>query len=130
LMQASIVTPAGLIKFANTHLQHNDNLEREEQAEAIVGLLGRKPKRTIMVGDFNAEAGTPEIDTIDSVVDDAWDAVGEGPGYTYDTIDPSVRIDYVWNSADLTAISAEVVTDDPLASDHLPVVTEYRIGRH
>ena len=129
LMKTTIVTPVGPVHFANTHLQHNDPAEREVQADAIVALLGPTPRRTILVGDFNAEAGTPEIDVIDTAVDDVWDAVGDGPGHTYDTIDPTVRIDYVWASADVVPRSAHVVTDDPLASDHLPVVAEYGFRR-
>lgn len=128
LMRTSIATPLGLITFANTHLQHNNAEERQLQAETIVDMMGPRSRKTILVGDFNAEAGTAEIDTIDSLFDDAWAQAGDGPGYTYDTLDPSVRIDYVWSSPDLEVTAAQVVTDDPLASDHLPVVTEYRYG--
>ena len=127
LMRTTIATPVGLVTFANTHLQHDDAAERLVQAEAVVDLLGDDPKRTIMVGDFNAETGTPEIDVIDSAFEDAWQSVGEGPGYTYHTTDPSVRIDYVWSSSDLRPLRSEVVTDDPLASDHLPVVTQFQL---
>ncbi|WP_244615697.1 endonuclease/exonuclease/phosphatase family protein [Stackebrandtia albiflava] len=130
-LEVTVATPAGMpVHVATTHLQHNNNLEREAQATAIAEILGNRPRRTVVTGDFNAETGTPEISTIDSVVDDVWTAVGDGPGHTYNTIDPKVRIDYVWHSADLTPVSAEVVTDDPLASDHLPLVAEYKLRLH
>jgi len=128
LMRTSIATPLGIITFANTHLQHNNVAERQVQAEAIVDMMGPRVRKTFLVGDFNAEAGTAEIDTIDSLFDDAWDQVGDGPGHTYDSLNPRVRIDYVWASPDMEVTSAQVVTDDPPASDHLPVVTEYRYG--
>ena len=74
---------ASTVRMANTHLQHNDNLERQEQAAKIVELLGDDPKRTLLTGDLNAVPETPEITTLTEVFTDTWAKVGEGDGFTY-----------------------------------------------
>ncbi len=124
LLRTSLNVRGRRVTFAVTHLQHNDNLEREQQAARIVELLGTRPRRTVLTGDLNATAETPEITTLTSVFDDVWPAAGDGEGFTYDALDPHARIDYVLASPDLAPVTARVVTEDPEASDHLPMVTE------
>jgi endonuclease/exonuclease/phosphatase family metal-dependent hydrolase len=114
------------IRFANTHLQHNDNLEREAQAAAIVDLLGDSPTRTILVGDLNATPDVPEIKTLTDVFGDAWAEVGVGDGFTIPVDNPDRRIDYVLGSSDVTFRQARVPSTD--ASDHLPVVVDLTVG--
>lgn len=125
LLETVIVVRGTKIRFANTHLQHNDNLEREAQAAAIVDLLGDDPERTFLVGDINAVPGTPEVETLTDVFVDAWEKVGDGPGYTIPPDAPNRRIDYIFGSGDLAPLRAEVVSTD--ASDHLPVFADVRI---
>ena len=88
LLEATIKVRGVTVRFANTHLQHNDNLEREAQAAKIVELLGAEPRRTFLVGDLNATAETPEITTLTNVFTDAWTKVGEGDGFSYPSEDP------------------------------------------
>lgn len=128
LLEALIRVRDRRIRFACTHLQHNDERERQAQAEAIVDLLGGADlQRTVLVGDLNAVPDTPEIRTLTEVLDDCWERVGDGPGYTYDSTQPDRRIDYVLASPDLRPLRAEVYAGDPPASDHLPVVAEYAL---
>ena len=115
------------VRFANTHLQHNDNLEREAQAAKIVELLGDNPTRTILTGDLNAVPGTPEITTLTSVLNDSWVLAGKGDGYTYPAENPDRRIDYVLTSRDIDVHHAEVVNAD--ASDHRPYVADITVKR-
>ena len=127
LLQATIEVGGARITFANTHLQHNNAEERAAQANAIVELLD--DRRTLLVGDLNATAEQPEIQTLTDVYADSWAAVGEGPGYTYDAADPHARIDFVLASPDVRPVGAWVVTEAAAASDHLPVVVEYRVRK-
>jgi endonuclease/exonuclease/phosphatase family metal-dependent hydrolase len=115
------------VRFANTHLQHNDNLEREVQAAKIVELLGDNPTRTILTGDLNAVPGTPEISILTDVFNDTWELAGEGDGYTYPAENPDRRIDYVLTSRDIDVHHAEVVNAD--ASDHRPYFADITIKR-
>jgi endonuclease/exonuclease/phosphatase family metal-dependent hydrolase len=127
LLRARFAVRGTRITFATTHLQHNDNAERELQAARIAELLGGgpdRPQRTILTGDLNAVPGTPEITTLTDVLDDVWPAAGSGDGFTYSSLDPYARIDYVLASRDVRPASAEVVTSAPEASDHLPVLAE------
>lgn len=115
------------LRFCVTHLQHNDNLEREAQASAIVDLLGARPRRTLLVGDLNAVPDTPEIKTLTSVLTDSWDEVGSGDGPTHPSEAPTHRIDFVLGTPDVRPVSASVSSAVPEGSDHLPVVTTYAV---
>ncbi|MGP4110336.1 endonuclease/exonuclease/phosphatase family protein [Streptomyces sp. 4N509B] len=129
LLQATLAVRGTRLTAAVTHLQHNDNVEREQQAARIVELLGGDPRRTVLVGDLNARPGAPEIRTLTDALPDPWPRVGDGDGFTYGSVDPTSRIDYVLASRDLRPLAAEVVTLDPEASDHLPVVAELLMPR-
>jgi endonuclease/exonuclease/phosphatase family metal-dependent hydrolase len=116
-----VVNVRGLpVRFADTHLQHNNNLEREAQAKAIVELLSDAKEPVILVGDLNAIPGTPEITTITNVYTDSWAAIGKGPGYTFAYPEPDRRIDYVLASDDVRFRTAKVLLTP--ASDHQPYV--------
>ncbi|MEQ4208453.1 endonuclease/exonuclease/phosphatase family protein [Actinopolymorpha sp. B17G11] len=127
LLVANLKIRGVAMRVANTHLQHNDNLEREAQAAAIVELLGSDPRRTLLTGDLNALPDTPEIATLTNVFADAWAEVGEGAGPTYPVENPVSRIDYVLGSRDLVFRHAEVVPTD--ASDHLPLFVDLLVRR-
>jgi endonuclease/exonuclease/phosphatase family metal-dependent hydrolase len=114
------------LRFANTHLTHNNNAERLQQAQKVVELLGGSKQPTLLVGDLNAAATTPEIKTLTSVWRDTWPQVGSGPGNTIEASNPTARIDYQLHSAALRPTSASVPVT--LASDHLPVVATYTLG--
>jgi endonuclease/exonuclease/phosphatase (EEP) superfamily protein YafD len=51
---------------------------------------------------------------------DVWLETGEGDGFTWPAAEPDKRIDWVWHTADLVAVRAQVVRTQ--ASDHLPVL--------
>ncbi len=120
LLEATINVRSNPVVVANTHLTHNNNAERQEQADKVVEVLADRSHPTVLTGDLNATPDAPEIQTLTAVWDDTWTEVGEGPGYTYDTANPTKRIDYVLHSPQVKATAAEVITTD--ASDHLPVL--------
>lgn len=126
LLEAVIRTGARKLRFACTHLQHNDAAERQEQSAAIVDRLEGQRLPTLVVGDLNALPDAPEIKTLTAEFDDAWDEAGKGDGFTIPSENPNRRIDYVLGSGAFHAVSAEVLNSEPEASDHLPMVTTYR----
>lgn len=128
LLEATIKVRGRLLTVANTHLTHNNVPERQEQVERVVELLGGSRLPVVLVGDLNAQPTAREITTLTAVWKDTWVEVGVGPGYTYDSVQPSRRIDYILHSDRVTARSAEVIPTQ--ASDHLPLLAHLRISHH
>lgn len=126
LLETVINVRGQSVRFATTHLQHNNNLERQEQATKIVELLGQATEPTILVGDLNAVTGTPEITTIKNLLVDGWDKVGKGPGYTIPVVNPTARIDYILGTADVRFRRSTVPWTD--ASDHLPLTADLTVN--
>jgi endonuclease/exonuclease/phosphatase family metal-dependent hydrolase len=113
------------LRFANTHLTHNNNAERLEQAQKVVEVLGASTTPTMLVGDLNARPDTPEIKTMTALLSDTWVEVGEGPGYTIPAENPTARIDYLLHSDHLKPTKASVLVSP--ASDHLAVLASYTL---
>jgi endonuclease/exonuclease/phosphatase family metal-dependent hydrolase len=125
LAVATVKVRGAELRFANTHLTHNNAQERLEQAQKVVSLLGGSTEPTFLVGDLNARPDTPEIKTLTELLSDTWPAVGTGPGYTSPAVKPTARIDYLLHSAQLRPVKASVPVSP--ASDHLPVVASYTL---
>lgn len=54
-------------------------------------------------------------------VQDTWWVSGEEPSYTYPSLCPKMRLDYIFVSPDLKVLKAEVMTKTLITSDHLPL---------
>ena len=122
------------IKVINSHWSHVSSEAREGSSALISGWsLGGKADAVVVLGDFNAEPDTPEIQSlIEGGLVDTYNhsdiRCRRGFG-TYTTFDPaskgSMRIDYimvkgahgVWTCAD------EFIKNGYYISDHLPVHT-------
>jgi vancomycin resistance protein VanJ len=85
----------------------------------------------LLTGDFNQTDWSVPYDRITRVLRDSFLEAGTGFGHTYpSSIDvgrmeiqvPLVRIDYIFHSADLAAVSARVGPNG--GSDHLPVIAD------
>lgn len=122
LLQADIKVRGVAVRVLGTHLQHNNSDERLAQIDAILGITTADPRPTVLMGDMNAHPDSAEHAKLTSEYTDVWEAVGDGPGYTYDADDPKGRIDYVFTRGGVRATGAEVPST--LASDHLPVVAD------
>lgn len=114
------------LHFFSTHLVHSlDAAEiRTEQAAALLALVPER--RAIVVGDFNAKPETEAIQNMSRVlVQTESDLTRFTRGMhpeVYVTLDPDgkkKRIDYIFITRDLRAVSSDVVDSD--ASDHLPI---------
>jgi endonuclease/exonuclease/phosphatase family metal-dependent hydrolase len=105
-----------------THLHHlaEDSHVRLAQVPLILDFLENE-SQFILLGDFNATPDSPEMGLIyEAGLMDAWLEAGEGLGYTVGSNNLGKRIDYLWNSSDLTVDEIEVI--QTTASDHMPVV--------
>jgi len=126
LLEAVIDVDGTPVRFADTHLNNATAAERQQQATAIVGLLGNAAEPVVLVGDLNAVPTTTEIKTLTARWKDTWTEVGIGLGYTSSAPLPTRRIDYVLHSSGLKATAAAVPST--FASDHYPVSATFTLG--
>ncbi|MFF8592417.1 endonuclease/exonuclease/phosphatase family protein [Streptomyces sp. NPDC015220] len=108
----------------STHLDYRaDSSIRRAQVDDMLKVLAADSGPRILVGDFNAEPGAPELAKL-------WgplaDAAPDG-GRTYPALDPVKRIDVVAVSPEVTVTGAREA--ETTASDHRPVVTDLLVRR-
>jgi endonuclease/exonuclease/phosphatase family metal-dependent hydrolase len=111
------------LQLINTHLHHviEDSAIRVTQSETMLGFISNHQfNQFIMTGDLNATPNAPEIQLLyehgfNDVVTDA----NLKPGYTFSSLQPYKRLDYILIAPDLTASNA--VIPDSTASDHLAI---------
>ena len=127
LLEAAVDVDGVRVRVADTHLQHTSAAERRAQTERIAALL--RPVRTpiVLMGDLNAQPGTPELAPLSPRFADAWTRGGTGDGFTYPAEAPDARIDYVLTTADVDVRGARVMSSP--ASDHLPVIADLQLPR-
>jgi endonuclease/exonuclease/phosphatase family metal-dependent hydrolase len=116
----------------STHLDYRgDPTVRTLQVADTVKILAqdRRQDLQILVGDFNAEAGAPELAGLWTRLTDSWTAARETTGgpNTYPAVGANKRIDFVTVGRGLTVRSAEVPAEVPVAeaaSDHRPMIAD------
>ncbi|MER6983652.1 endonuclease/exonuclease/phosphatase family protein [Streptomyces carpinensis] len=102
-----------------THLDYRtDPSVRRAQVDDMLGILAEDSGPKVLVGDFNAEPGAPELAKLWGPLSDA----APFGGKTYPAIDPVKRIDLVTVSPDVTVTGAHEA--ETVASDHRPVVAD------
>ncbi len=118
-----------LVHVYNTHLDYRgDPYVREMQVADMRRIMAADKGQRVLLGDFNAEAGAPELAPLWRDLTDTWQAAnGTEGGLTYPTSQPVKRIDYVTVSPQVTVRSA--VVPATLASDHLPMVADLVVTR-
>jgi endonuclease/exonuclease/phosphatase family metal-dependent hydrolase len=128
LLHAEVGMPGVLLHVYVTHLAASSQTDRVQQAQQVVRLVNENDP-AVLLGDFNARPQTPEIGTLGAALTDTW-ATAPGAGPLAPHPDAwAARIDYIFTSQRLTARWTRFSTDDPAASDHLPVVSLLAFGR-
>jgi endonuclease/exonuclease/phosphatase family metal-dependent hydrolase len=116
IVDAGAVTPVTVI---GTHLDHVSQQVRIPQVERLIEVWGKVP-RTIIAGDMNALPGTTEISTFEAAgLISAQDITGHSDLFTFDSVNPSRRIDWIFGTPDLSF--SDFVISQTTASDHLPL---------
>lgn len=117
-----------------THLDYRaDPSVRAAQVNDTRRILAQDPPdaRQLLLGDFNAEPTSPELQPLWRSVQDTWaDApITSGTGLTYPAVLPTKRIDYVTASPNIVTVGAAIPADDlaSAASDHRPMVATVKI---
>ena len=118
LLEAVVQIHGTRLRVATTHMQHTDDAEWQEQADAIVDLLAGSPEPVFLTGDTNAVPEFPGMTTFTSRFTDVWAAVGIGEGLTTS----HWRFDYIFTPPNADIRHAWLICTD--ASDHLPLVAD------
>ncbi|MDQ1128674.1 endonuclease/exonuclease/phosphatase family protein [Microbacterium sp. SORGH_AS_0888] len=121
LAQADVRVRGVELRVFNTHLTHQSEQGRLDQAAVLNEKAASAGMPAVLVGDLNSQPDSAEYDVFTQVLSDAWPVVGDGPGYTFDSANPRERIDYALTSSEVTPIAAEVIATT--TSDHMPLKT-------
>ncbi|MFO7767802.1 MAG: endonuclease/exonuclease/phosphatase family protein [bacterium] len=112
------------ILLAGTHLDHTrDGADRLAQARETRRFLerGGGGRPMVLAGDLNAVPGSAVL----AVFAEGWKDAGARAGATFPSGAPSRRIDYVLAApAERWVVADAVVLDEPVASDHAPLLVE------
>ncbi|MFE3514057.1 endonuclease/exonuclease/phosphatase family protein [Streptomyces sp. NPDC059166] len=130
LLHATIDVHGRKVEFYNTHLAASSQTDRLRQSAQVVDLIGAN-KPGILVGDFNALPDAPESQPLQQAYTDAWarSLHPKGDGGTYPVEAPTKRIDVIYTTKDVKPLITRVVSGEPTASDHLPVLSKVLVTR-
>ncbi len=124
---AALPGKAGAIQFISTHLDHTrESTDRLAQAEMINEAWQDAGERTILAGDINCEPGSPPMEALSR----EWRLVsGTDPAApTCCGATPKVKIDHVFvKPSSRWRVIEQRVIDEPVASDHRPVVVKLEL---
>jgi endonuclease/exonuclease/phosphatase family metal-dependent hydrolase len=141
-VNAAIYVNGRLLNVWSTHLDSSStsNAMRIAEVNVLKACTASFAEQKIIAGDFNAKAGSTEINMMKATFNDAWliaDAAGTAvsyPGNTSYGATRNARIDYVWYSlgaSKLVLKKAEVLdarnSSGVAPSDHKPLVATYEV---
>ncbi len=110
------------LMFVGVHLDHRGNAERLDQARRVLEILENQTT-AILVGDFNAVPGSEVMD----LVLNEWVDTASHETPTAPADNPTKKIDWVLLPAgNRWRVESSTVINEPLASDHRPVVVDLR----
>ncbi|MEZ6087451.1 MAG: endonuclease/exonuclease/phosphatase family protein [Pirellulaceae bacterium] len=115
-----VQTPSGKpLRFISTHFQHNLAEDRTKQADAINEYFAEDKLPTVLAGDINAVPDSEPLRILQSRWTNAIDAARSPTAPSHQ---PTSRIDYVFYRGDGLKLIESRVIDEPMASDHCPVL--------
>lgn len=137
------------IKVANLHLEAFDYNNKREQAKFLLELL-KTEKIDILAGDFNTlpvgalkRSGfanplddyendqTPKLLeklTLREVVDPTHYQMNEAQWFTFPSINPDRRLDYIYYSKEWNLLKTQIISPSrPEVSDHLPMSASFKL---
>jgi len=98
----------------------------QEQVELIKSVIDNSPYPVVLTGDFNSVPNSYEYYHLSSGLDDAFVTAGKGSATSFHDYKFPIRIDYVFSSRSIRAVSY-VVDRSVRISDHYPVISEFSL---
>ena len=98
---------------------------RRVQLDALLARTDRVSGPVILCGDFNTPPRGVEYARLAIRFTDAFAAVGNGFGWSYSSVHPLLRIDYVWCNEKVRPVEAKIL--DWPHSDHKPLLADLAI---
>jgi endonuclease/exonuclease/phosphatase family metal-dependent hydrolase len=127
--------------FFNVHFDHQGVIARKESGKLMVQKIKDivKNKPVICTGDFNSRPESEQIQTMQTLLDDAskvsqmppYGPVGTFNNFVFDA-PVERRIDYIFVSKQIKVFKYAVLSDSKnqhYPSDHLPVVVDLKINK-
>lgn len=113
------------LSFATTHLHHANEPIRLRQATTLNEVFASMDHPMILAGDLNAIPESPPM----KLLKQHWAiAAGKEQLLTFPAGKPNRQIDYVlWKPTTRFRLIDTVVMDEPIASDHRPVLAEIEL---
>jgi endonuclease/exonuclease/phosphatase family metal-dependent hydrolase len=114
------------IAFVTTHLNHQSEDNRRQQAEKLNELFGTAAHPVILAGDLNANPDSQPL----AILSKAWAvATSDKALLTYPSAKPAKQIDYVLvRPGDRFRVVETKVIEEAVASDHRPVLAVLEVG--
>lgn len=127
MLECDVNMDGKLIKVFTTHLGL-EKAERELSIEYISNVLQTIDTSVVLLGDFNLVHAKDfeELLPLMNILKDTAEDIGKGSDImTFDSENPSTKIDYILASKDAKVLST--YTRSSLASDHLPLICELEV---
>jgi endonuclease/exonuclease/phosphatase family metal-dependent hydrolase len=127
ILQVSLQVQGRDLVFLATHLDSQLEAERVASAAEILKLIQPYAKKPMLLcGDLNTVPGSQTCKRLAEQFTDSWSLAGSGAGNTIPAEKPNRRIDYIWFSKEAGLKPLKAWVPESEASDHRPVVTEFR----
>jgi len=123
LLETSIKIGNKNINVFVTHLSLFSHLHKMQSTFILNHVKGP----AILMGDWNMRPYSKKWENIVRSFRDVWTETSMGNGYTYPSKRPRMRLDYIFVSKEFDIVDTEVITANPVASDHLPLLSTLSI---
>jgi len=129
LLEVHVRWDQGTVIFFATHFDHRpDEGERLASVGVLRDLIATYPANPVIVaGDLNARPSSRTIMEAATFLRDTH-AADDDPGYSFPADTPSKRIDYILHNGHAAFTRTQCfVLDEPVASDHRPILAAFEI---
>jgi len=127
---AKVLVSGDTIVLINVHLEAFDAANRTKQTRTIANLYNnyKDDFPVLLVGDFNSDESRREASIKILLAIPGLKSAGHELGNTFSSQNPVARLDYIfYNEEFIEMRNAEILTSIGEASDHLPVLMEFKL---